>query len=136
MAYLLDTNILSEPMRPAPDTRLIDWLSQNASDIGIPSPVWHELMFGYHRLSKSSLKKTVGAYVSHVVLTRFPILDYTQDAAEWHAKERARLESVGLTPPFADGQIAAIAAVNSRILVTRDKKGFRNFQGLQIKSWP
>ena len=136
MAYLLDTNILSEPLRPEPDAQLIDWISQNASDIGIPSPVWHELMFGYHRLSESSRKKALGAYMAKLVLTRFPILEYDQNAAEWHAKERARLESAGLTPPFADGQIAAIAAVNSRILVTRDKKGFGNFQGLQVKAWP
>jgi len=33
---------------------------------------------------------------------------YNEDAAKWHACERARLQSIGKTPPFVDGQIAAI----------------------------
>ena len=64
-----------------------------------------------------------------------PILDYDRAAAEWHAKERARLATRGTTPPFADGQIAAIAHVNELVLVTFDDADFRQFQGLHVLSW-
>jgi len=56
-------------------------------------------------------------------------------AAKWHACERARLQSIGKTPPFVDGQIAAIAYVNNLILVTRNITDFDSFSDLQIQSW-
>lgn len=64
-----------------------------------------------------------------------PILDYDRAAAEWHAKERARLADRGSTPPFADGQIAAIAHANGLILVTFNDADFRQFQGLRVLNW-
>lgn len=50
------------------------------------------------------------------------------------AEERARLSKTGLTPSFADGQIAAVAAVNDLTLVT-DVADFENFDGLRIERW-
>jgi tRNA(fMet)-specific endonuclease VapC len=64
-----------------------------------------------------------------------PILDYDRAAAEWHARERARLVTHGETPPFADGQSAAVADVNELILVTFNDADFRRFQGLRVLSW-
>lgn len=51
------------------------------------------------------------------------------------AKERARLVPRGATPPFADGQIAAIASVNELTLVTFNDADFRQFEGLRVLSW-
>jgi len=42
---------------------------------------------------------------------------------------------VGQTPPYVDGQIAAIAAVNQLVLVTRNITDFENFQDLQLENW-
>lgn len=64
-----------------------------------------------------------------------PILPYNQAAAEWHAKERARLEAIGRTPPFLDGQIAATAKANDLVLVTANRSHFEIFEGLQIENW-
>jgi predicted nucleic acid-binding protein len=50
-------------------------------------------------------------------------------------KERARLIPLGLTPSYADGQIAAIAKVNNLILVTRNVADYANFQDLAIENW-
>ena len=72
---------------------------------------------------------------SDVVLESFPILDYGWNAADWHARERARLVSAGRTPPFVDGQIAAIAHANGLVLVTSNTKDFRAFDGLRVESW-
>jgi tRNA(fMet)-specific endonuclease VapC len=63
------------------------------------------------------------------------ILPYDASAAAWHARERARLTRRGKRPAFVDGQIAAIAAVNDLVLVTRNLRDFSGFSGLEIESW-
>jgi tRNA(fMet)-specific endonuclease VapC len=63
------------------------------------------------------------------------LLPYDREAALWHAVERARLASQGRTPPFIDGQIAAVAVVNNLILVTRNTAGFADFAGLTVENW-
>jgi len=52
-----------------------------------------------------------------------------------HAAERARLAARGDTPPFADGQIAAIALANDLTLVTFNAADFRRFEDLRIEIW-
>lgn len=74
-------------------------------------------------------------YLNDVAAVSFPIVDYDLQASDWHALERARLAASGRTPPFVDGQIAAIARVNDLVLVTSNKSDFRGFRGLQVKSW-
>ena len=70
-----------------------------------------------------------------MVLASFPVLEYDQRAADWHAIEKARLDAAGRTPSFTDGQIAAIACVRTMTLVTLNRRHFRNFKGLRIQSW-
>ena len=64
-----------------------------------------------------------------------PMINYDRAAAEWHARERARLVARGQTPPILDGQIAAIAAVNRLVVVTFNLDHFNRFEGLRIESW-
>jgi tRNA(fMet)-specific endonuclease VapC len=63
------------------------------------------------------------------------ILPYGQDAAEWHAAERARLTATGKTPPFADGQIISIAYANGMTFVTLNPSDFAAFAGAKIEDW-
>ena len=63
------------------------------------------------------------------------ILPYCNEAAGWHAKERARLTAIGQTPSFIDGQIAAVAYVNNLIMVTKNIADFQPFSGLIIENW-
>ena len=74
-------------------------------------------------------------YLFETILPVIPIIEYDRKAAKWHALERARLSSVGLTPAFADGQIAAIASTNKLILATRNTKDFIHFGDLTIENW-
>jgi len=67
--------------------------------------------------------------------TELKLLPYDQRAAEWHGRERARLQALGKTPPFADAQIAAVAAVNDMTLVTDNTKDFTVFSGLRLVDW-
>lgn len=135
LTYLLDTNIVSEPLRPRPLAGVVRRLRRHEDEIAIPSVVWHELRFGMERLPASRRREIIARYLQEVVLATIPILDYDRIAADWHAKERARLASPGETPPFADGQIAAIARTNELTLVTLNDTDFRRFQGVRVVAW-
>ena len=133
--YLLDTNVVSEPLRPKPSASVVRKLQKHEQEIAIASIVWHELRFGVERLPVSRRREVVERYLEEVVLPAIPILAYDQRAAEWHARERARLGARGETPSFADGQIAAIAHVNDLTVVTFNAADFRRFEGLQVTAW-
>jgi tRNA(fMet)-specific endonuclease VapC len=60
---------------------------------------------------------------------------YDREAAEWHAAEGARLEALGLTPAFVDGQIASIARMNDLVPVTASLEDYQQFEGLQLANW-
>jgi len=133
--YLLDTNIVSEPMRPDPSRRVLRLLQRHEHEVAIASVVWHELRFGMESLPDSRRRSRIENYLQNVVLATMPILDYDGRAAEWHASERARLAARGETPPFVDGQIAAVASVHDLFLVTQNDAHFRRFHGLRVVTW-
>lgn len=135
LVYLLDTNVVSEPLRPAPNEYVLEQLRQHEAEIAIASVVWHELLYGASRLPTSAKRSAIEDYLNDVVALAFPILPYDAQAALWHAAERARLVSLGKTPSFADGQIAAIAQVNNLIIVTANTSDFSMFQELQVENW-
>ncbi len=133
--YLLDTNAVSEPIRPHPDQRLVEWMRTHQDELAIASPVWHELLFGCYRLPPSRRRGSLERYLTDVVRSAMPILPYDAAAAEWHSHERVRLVAVGKTPPFVDGQIAAIARTNDLTLVTANVADYVNFSDLRIEDW-
>ena len=110
-------------------------LRDHDGEMAIPALVWHELRFGCAQLPKSRRREAIERYLDDVVVVSFPTLDYDQRAADWHALERARLVASGHTPPFVDGQIAAIARVHELILITSNKADFAGFKGLRVKTW-
>jgi len=133
--YLLDTNVLSEPIKSHPDERTITSLSDHDGELATCSVVWHELSFGAARMAASKKRSAIEAYLEDVVRSVLPILPYDQEAATWHARERARLSKRGRPPSAADGQIAAIASVNDLIVVTANVKDFRRFKDLVVEDW-
>jgi tRNA(fMet)-specific endonuclease VapC len=135
LLFLLDANVVSEPLRPSPNPGVLRGLREHEGQIGIASVVWHELRFGCERLPASRKRTVIESYLSEVILAMLPIVPYDRAAAEWHAGERARLTSLGRTPPFADGQIAATARVNELVLVTANRAHFEAFEGLRIEDW-
>ena len=135
MEYLLDTNVVSEPLRPQPAAGIMRGLRAHEDVSAISAPVWHELRFGCARLPRSRRRTVIERYLEEVVLASFPVLAYDRDAADWHALERARLSRTGRLPPFVDGQIAAIAYVNGLTLITSNTSHFLGFKGLRVQSW-
>lgn len=87
------------------------------------------------RLPASKKRSAIEAYLEEAVRRALPILPYDEQAATWHAKERARLGKRGRPPSAADGQIASIARINELVVVTANVKDFRRFEGLEIENW-
>jgi tRNA(fMet)-specific endonuclease VapC len=133
--FLVDTNILSQPIRPVPDPEVIRHLRQQDGRIATTTLVWHELLFGCYRLPTSARRTMIERYLHDVVRPAVPMLDYDARAAQWHAAERSRLAAAGITPPFVDGQIAAVAAVNGLVLATMNLADFQHFEGVTLADW-
>jgi tRNA(fMet)-specific endonuclease VapC len=135
LRFLLDTNILAEPLRPKPNDLILDRLKRHEEEIAIASVVWHEMWLGCYRLPISARRAAIEAYLTQVVAPGIPVLPYDREAAAWHARERARLAAAGRTPPFADGMIAAVARTNNLTLVTLNVDDFQSFDELQCVNW-
>ncbi len=135
LRFLLDTNVLSEAARPRPDAGVLERLQHHSQVVCTAAPVWHELVFGASRLPPSRRKDTIEQYLFDVLAPSLPVLPYDQEAARWHAGERARLVSIGRTPAFVDGQIAAIARSNGLVLVTNNTRDFVDFVDLAVEDW-
>jgi tRNA(fMet)-specific endonuclease VapC len=110
-------------------------LGDHQAEVAIAAIVWHELWFGLYRLPVSAKRSAIETYLNEVVAVTMPVLAYDERAAEWHARERARLASAGRTPAFADAQIAAIAVTHDLALVTLDAADYKDFEGLTVQEW-
>ena len=133
--YLLDTNIISEPLKAVPNKGVIDNLRVSEGKTALCSPVLHELSYGMERLSESKKKVLIRTYMDTVILPSLPVLSYSSEAALIHARIRAKLEAKGKTTGYVDLQIASIAMANCLILVTRNIKDFENIEDLKIENW-
>ncbi len=135
MKVLLDTNVLSEPMRQQPDAAVMAQLEEGGHRLYTASVVLHELRYGVQRLPKGRKRERLESYVQSLLTSGLTVLAYDTSAALWHGDQRASLEAQGVKPPFADGQIAAIAATQGLVLVTRNISDFEVFDGVEVWNW-
>lgn len=134
--FVLDTSTISAAMWPSPPQGLLHKLGQCVGSAAVPTPVWHELRYGCALLPEgTSRRDALERFLEQMVLPFYPILDYDRPAAEWHARERARLRQVGRVPPFADSLIASIAASRGATLVTANTADFEIFAGITLVDW-
>ena len=136
--YLLDTNIVSEIIKPEPDLNVIKKIAEHNSDCAICSPVWQELLFGLYRMPESINKKYLGKFIKEDVHENFKIKNFTEKAADIQAQLRTKLEQLGKPTQKEDSMIAAIALANHMVLVTRNTKHFAAIQqvsALTVENW-
>lgn len=133
--FLLDTSTISLAIRREPDERVLGHLREHGGSCAMASITWHELRFGVGRLPRGKRQRDLMEFLEEVVLPTIPTLPYDERAAAWHADERVRLEKLGKTPPFIDGQIAAVALTNGLAVVTANPKDFKPFKGLSVLNW-
>jgi len=134
VTWLLDTNVLSEAVRPTPHTVVMANLARYERELAMPAPVWHELRFGWLRMPAGQRRDAIGRFVQDVA-GQLPVLAYDAQAARIHAELRAQREQLGQTLPFVDGQIAAIAIAQGLTLVTRNTRDFTGLAGLRLVDW-
>ncbi|HEY0941522.1 MAG TPA: type II toxin-antitoxin system VapC family toxin [Steroidobacter sp.] len=134
LRYLLDTNVLSLAAAKVPNAGIVRRLNSIGDQCALAAPVWHELQYGCRRLPPGKRREALEDYLAEVVHT-LDILPYDERAAKVHAAERERLERIGKTLPFVDGQIAAIAQSNELVLVTANVRDFALFRGLKVENW-
>ena len=131
---VLDTNVVSETMRRAPNPAVIDWLDQQPrSDLYLCAPVVAELRYGIARLEGSVRKRGLLLLYEQIVTAKFAgrILPFDADAAEAYGELAAKLERGGRTIDVIDAMIAATALVNAATLATRNASHFA-YTGLTL----
>jgi len=133
--FRLDANVLSETLRPQPDSGVMHGLRRHSRQVATAAPVIHEILFGALRFPLGAKRKAVLHEIEHVSLKTLDVLPCDRRAAEWHARQRARLVNEGRTPANVDGRIAAIAAISGLTLVTHNVMEVTAFEGLGVEDW-
>ncbi|HKT74602.1 MAG TPA: PIN domain-containing protein [Steroidobacteraceae bacterium] len=135
MIFVVDTNTLSEPMKPEPNRKVLSLLTSRQFDWGTSATAWEEFTLGIRVLSTSARRNELEAYRRGLLNGGLEIVPFDAPAADWMASERARLLKKGATPAYRDAQIAAVAASRALVLVTRNVEDFKGFRGLKIQNW-
>lgn len=130
MAFLLDTNIISETVRPKPEPKVLAWVEQrNPTELFLASMTIGELMRGARKIKEEPRRTTYERWIENDLLDQFEgrILAFDDKAARTWGRLMGDGDRKGLTPAAADTQIAAIAIDHGLILVTRNVRDFQNF---------
>jgi predicted nucleic acid-binding protein len=128
--YLVDANILSEPTKPNPDPRVIEWLRKNEPDIAVDPVILGELRFGILILPKGRKRTALELWFSAGV-ARLHCLPWDADTGLKWAELLARLRTRGKAMPIKDSLIAATAIVHGLAVATRNCGEFVN-AGVQV----
>ncbi|OJB46424.1 plasmid stability protein StbB [Burkholderia ubonensis] len=124
---LVDTNVLSEPLRPAPKASVLEWLdAQNVETLFLAAISLAELRFGVAAMPEGKRRDWLHRSIEQRVVPAFRgrILPFDTAASEAYAKLRARARAAGSVIAPADGYIAATAEANGLIVATRDVAPF------------
>ena len=124
---LADTNVISEPLKPRPLKRVVEWLSrQDEYDMYVASVCQAELLFGIALLSPGRRRQAMEAGWDRMLDDVFQgrILPFDAAAAVKFAELVSSARKAGHSISFPDGQIAAIAAVRGMRIATRDTAPF------------
>ena len=128
MNFLLDTNVVSEPMKPQPNTDVMQWLAQtDEAGLFISAVTITELRYGAERMAVGRRRKLLEEWLQSELAVRFDrrIIPVDIDVADACGRLVARSESLGRPIESRDAFIAATAEVYGLTLVTRDVSHFQ-----------
>lgn len=130
----VDTNVISEPMRPAPDPRVIEWLGAQALEtLYLNTIVVAELRFGVWSLPRGRRRNRLLDDIERRVLPMFAgrVLVFDMAASQAYAQLMAKARMSGWAISVTDGYIAATAVANGMKIATRDTAPFEA-SGLEV----
>lgn len=130
----LDTNVISESLRKAPDPAVMAWLVRHDAEIALPTVTIAEIAFGIHKIRPDERADRLERGLSdwrHRFAGR--IFSLTEEAALAYGEIMGEAGRQGRGMSAPDGMIAAIARVNSGSLATRNVGDFAT-TGLKIVS--
>ena len=132
---LLDTNVVSETLRPAPDETVLAFLSEEP-DLWLSTIVLHELEFGAQMLPRGRRRDRIAAAIASLATENSDrILPVGIAEAEHAAILRARARQSGRVLHLGDALIAATAAVGHLAVATRNTKDFEGLDLEVIDPW-
>ena len=117
---LLDTNVVSEIMRPKPSKNVINWLNhEDGSMLFLSSITVAEICYGQRR---QQLETRFEGFIAQGFAGR--IIEFDESAARAYAEIMGLCKEKGRPMSLPDGQIAAVALVNHLVLATRNIRDF------------
>lgn len=119
---VLDTNVISEAMKPAPHPAVLAWLNDQATEtLYLSSLTLAELLFGLGALPTGKRKDMLNQALDGLLgLFRGRMLPFDSDAARHYAELAVKARAKGRGFPTPDGYIAAIAVSRGFIVASRD----------------
>jgi len=123
---LLDTNLVSEAIKPSPHPAVLAWLdAQAAETLFLSSITVAELLFGIGALPDGKRKNLLAARIDGL-LDQFAgrVLPFDAEAARRYASLAVKARAAGRGFPAPDGYIAAIAAAQGFAVASRDTSAF------------
>jgi toxin FitB len=124
---ILDTNVLSELMRPEPSARVLAWIAkQPEADLFTTSITEAEIFYGIEVLARGKRREHLAAAAEAVFTEDFSgrVYGFDSAAARAFSKIASNRRTSGRPISHPDAQIAAIAKTRRAKVATRDVKGF------------
>lgn len=135
---LLDTNVISEPLKLAANAGVLTWIdAQIIETLYLSTITLAELRFGIAALPAGKRRDTLQTSLEQRILPLFAgrILPFDAAAAEAYALLRTRAREQGKAIAPADGYIAATASSHGLIVATRDTSPFEAVGLTVINPW-
>lgn len=135
---LLDTNVVSEPLRHAPEARVIEWIdAQPLETLYLSAITVAELRAGVALLPSGKRRTGLHENLEKRVIPLFAgrVLPFDLLCTQAYAELMTKARTAGLAIATADGYIAAIAAANGFAVATRDSSPFEAAGATVINPW-